>query len=62
MDQSKCIFPGAHGNLEAIDVDAPPSMSEVPYVPQSPMEIFLIAVLCIISVLVVAYFLIVLYR
>lgn len=37
-------------------------MSEVPYVPQSPMEIFLIAVLCIISVLVVAYFLIVLYR
>ncbi|KAF4532599.1 hypothetical protein B566_EDAN013377 [Ephemera danica] len=38
------------------------SGSEVPYVPQSPMELFLTAVLCIISVLVLAYFMVVLYR
>ncbi|XP_059471097.1 sterol regulatory element-binding protein cleavage-activating protein isoform X2 [Neocloeon triangulifer] len=55
-------FAGAQGNIDAMSVDSQPSMSEVPYVPQSPMELFLTAVLCIISVLVVAYFLIVLYR
>ncbi|XP_065352415.1 sterol regulatory element-binding protein cleavage-activating protein [Cloeon dipterum] len=52
---------GAQGNPDAIK-DSQPSISEVPYVPQSPMELFFIAILCIISVLVVAYFLIVLYR
>nr|CAD7427831.1 unnamed protein product [Timema monikensis] len=36
--------------------------SEVPFVPSSPMELFLTSVLCIISVIVLAYTMVVLYR
>ncbi|XP_067004981.2 sterol regulatory element-binding protein cleavage-activating protein isoform X2 [Anabrus simplex] len=36
--------------------------SDVPFIPTSPMEIFLTALLCIISVAVVAYMMVVLYR
>lgn len=36
--------------------------SDAPFVPSSPMELFLTAVLCVISVLVVAYTMLVLYR
>ncbi|XP_066601673.1 sterol regulatory element-binding protein cleavage-activating protein isoform X2 [Prorops nasuta] len=36
--------------------------TNVPFVPSSPMEIFLAAVLCLISVIVVAYMVVVLYR
>lgn len=36
--------------------------SNTPFIPSSPMEIFLAAVLCLISVIVVAYTMVVLYR
>ncbi|CAG2057192.1 unnamed protein product [Timema podura] len=36
--------------------------SEVPFVPSSPMELFLTSVLCVISVIVLAYTMVVLYR
>lgn len=36
--------------------------ADVPFVPTSPMEIFLTSVLCVISIAVVAYMLVVLYR
>jgi hypothetical protein len=36
--------------------------SEVPFVPSSPMELFLTAVLCVVSTVVVAYTMVMLYR
>jgi hypothetical protein len=36
--------------------------SEVPFVPSSPMELFLTAVLCVVSIVVVAYTMVMLYR
>ena len=36
--------------------------AQTPFIPSSPMEIFLAAVLCLISVVVVAYTMVVLYR
>lgn len=36
--------------------------TDVPYIPSSPMEIFLAALLCLISIIVVAYTMVVLYR
>ncbi|XP_077302118.1 SREBP cleavage activating protein isoform X2 [Arctopsyche grandis] len=39
----------------------PQSPNEIPYYPSSPMEILLLAILCLISVLVIAYTMVVLY-
>jgi len=35
---------------------------EVPFIPSSPMELFLTAVLCVVSIVVVAYTMVMLYR
>ena len=57
-----CIDTGEAGTGPVNPVGGNSGNGEVPFVPSSPMELFLTAVLCIISIFVVAYTMVMLYR